>query len=115
MRDLPVMMKRVVTYISYLGKYFSFKNHETLSYFLSVQATSAGLFLCQQKYVHNIILRAQMQGVKPIRKFISMGKNLHPGDIAILFYAKEYQRLVGALQYLALTRPELVYATNKLS
>lgn len=56
-----------------------------------------------------------MQGDKPISTPMSTPKKLYLGESAPFLGPKKYQSLVGTLKYLALTRPDLAYATYKLS
>ncbi|XP_042939352.1 uncharacterized mitochondrial protein AtMg00810-like [Carya illinoinensis] len=87
-----------------------------LHYFLGVQVTrnSDGLTLSQAKYALEILDRAQMKDCKP------MGTPMMPktkgltSDVPFPDPA-HYRSIVGALQYLSLTRPDLAFSVNFVS
>ncbi|XP_047335726.1 uncharacterized mitochondrial protein AtMg00810-like [Impatiens glandulifera] len=64
-----------------------------------------GLFLSQSKYIDDILTRADMLQVKSLHTPVSVGSSLskHDDPLSDLFL---YRSIVGALQYLTLTRPE---------
>ncbi|XP_026383896.1 uncharacterized protein LOC113279417 [Papaver somniferum] len=86
-----------------------------LSYFLGIEATctSSGLFLTQRKYIHDLLVRVKMDGVKPIQTPLSTSGDMPSDHSVSLTDATEYRSIVGALQYLTFTRPYLAYAVNK--
>ena len=54
--------------IQELSREFSLKDLSPLHYFLGVEChrTPSGLFLSQQKYIRDLLLRFKMDGVKPV-------------------------------------------------
>ncbi|KAH0638936.1 hypothetical protein KY285_035522 [Solanum tuberosum] len=88
--------KAIDIFIAKLGKRFSIKDLGQLAYFLGVQ-------------------RASMSGAKPVSTPLATTNNLDLEDSAHLSDSKDYQILVGCLQYLALTRPDIALATNRLA
>ena len=88
-----------------------------MSYFLSIEVltTSSGVLLTQRRYIFDLLARTKMFGAKPIATPLVTDGNLilHSG-IALTNYTK-YRTLVGSLQYLCLTRPDISYVVNKLS
>lgn len=86
-----------------------------LSYFLGVEVLpySQGIFLSQSKYVSDILQRANMTGCKPCSTPLST--SLQQLDGSPIPSPTEYRALVGSLQYLSLTRPDVAYAVNRLS
>ena len=84
-----------------------------LHYFLGieVQNLKEGLFLCQRKYAMDLINRAGMLSCKPIstplptRPFSTTTDN--PFSDPTLYHS-----IVGGLQYLTFTRPDLSYSVN---
>lgn len=97
-----------------LGKTFSMKDLGPLHYFLGIEvtATSTGLFLSQPKYAQDILSRSHLDALKPISTPLSVKPSIVIDDAAAYTDATQYRSLVGALQYLTMTRPELSYAVN---
>ena len=58
----------VTRLIQELGREFSLKDLGPLHYFLGMEChrTPSGLFLSQQKYVRDLLLRLKMDDVKPV-------------------------------------------------
>ncbi|GKV32953.1 hypothetical protein SLEP1_g41515 [Rubroshorea leprosula] len=99
-----------------MGATFSIKDLGCLNYFLGVNAifTTAGLFLSQAQYIRELLAKFDMSDAKPVQSPLStVPLQLHQGNQ--LFDAQPYHQLVGSLQYLALTRPDISFAINKLS
>ncbi|KAD0286868.1 hypothetical protein E3N88_44505 [Mikania micrantha] len=106
----------ITHFISQLHSEFAIKDLGALTYFLGLEVThtSSGLFLSQAKYAHDILSRAGLLDTKPVATplttsdtFISKGTPFHDPTF--------YRSLVGALQYLTITRPDLSYAVNQAS
>ncbi|GJV28967.1 uncharacterized mitochondrial protein-like protein [Tanacetum coccineum] len=103
-------------FISRLNKEFSIKDIGKLSYFLGLEVAynDKGLFLTQAKYDHDILSRAGFLHSKPVSTLLSAYANLttngDPFSDPTL-----YCSLVGALQYLTITKPKLSYAVNQVS
>ena len=60
--------RAVTRLIQELDREFSLKDLGPLHYFLGVEChrTPSGLFLSQQKYICDLLLRLKMDGVKPV-------------------------------------------------
>ncbi|KAK9065217.1 hypothetical protein SSX86_016600 [Deinandra increscens subsp. villosa] len=104
------------SFIQRLHDEFAIKDLGELSYFLGLEVTShdSGIFLSQSKYAKDILDRAKMLDAKPMATplasdvvFTTTGQ---PFDDPTL-----YRSLVGALQYLTITRPDISYAVNQVS
>jgi hypothetical protein len=103
-------------FITSLQKEFAIKDLGKLNYFLGLEVThtATGLVLSQTKYAHDILERASMLGSKsmptPLSPNISLSKEgeLFPDPTF-------YRSIVGALQYLTITRPDISYAVNQVS
>lgn len=88
-----------------------------LHYFLGVQVHrfQHGLFLNQAKYAMELLERAQMKGCNPsktpmaskLRQPYNGGTHLSDPNI--------YRSIVGGLQYLTFTRPDISYSVNYVS
>lgn len=104
------------SFISRLRKEFAIKDLGRLNYFLGLEVTytSNGLFLSQSKYAFDILTRADMVDCKPVSTPLATGESLH--SIGDLFNDPTlYRSLVGVLQYLTITRPDLAFSVNMVS
>ncbi|XP_071729435.1 uncharacterized mitochondrial protein AtMg00810-like [Rutidosis leptorrhynchoides] len=102
-------------FITRLNKEFSISDLGKLNYFLGLEVSyhDSGLFFCQSKYAYDILARAKLLDVKPISTplstsayFTSQGSPFPDPTL--------YRSLVGALQYLTITRPDISYAVNQV-
>ncbi|KAK1417226.1 hypothetical protein QVD17_26351 [Tagetes erecta] len=97
-----------------LHQEFAIKDLGSLNYFLGLEVmhTTKGLFLSQTKYANDILARAGLTDTKPVPTPLSTSdtftKEGTPYSDPTL-----YRSLVGALQYLTITRPDLSYAVNQ--
>ena len=98
--------------ISKLSDLFPVKDLGDLHYFLGleVQRSSSGIFIHQSKYVLDLLKRSHMDGAKPCTTPLGSAKLDLSGPL--LSDPAEYRSLVGALQYLTWTRPDLSFAVN---
>ncbi|KAJ0572915.1 putative RNA-directed DNA polymerase [Helianthus annuus] len=107
----------VTCLIGRLHSQFALKDLGQLSYFLGIQATFSEdvLHLSQQRYLLDLLQRTGLADYRPLSTPVSSGRQLsrHTGDP--LSDPTMYQSIVGALQYLVLTRPEITYAVSKVS
>ncbi|KAJ9541946.1 hypothetical protein OSB04_028452 [Centaurea solstitialis] len=77
--------------------------------------TTTGLFLSQHAHVQNLLTKFKMDGAKPMATPLSSTESLSSVDDSPTIDPTPYRQLVGSLQYLAFTRPDVSYAVNKLS
>ncbi|XP_037474714.1 uncharacterized protein LOC119352077 [Triticum dicoccoides] len=86
-----------------------------LHYFLgiAVTRTADGFFLSQSKYADELLERANMQGCKPAPTPVDTRAKLSASDGALISDASEYRNIVGALQYMTMTRPDITYAVQQ--
>ncbi|KAJ9566804.1 hypothetical protein OSB04_002770 [Centaurea solstitialis] len=103
------------TFITNLATRFSLKDLGALSYFLGVEVRpySHGLFLTQQKYICDLLCRSKMDAAKRVATPLATHPPLTLACTA-LNDPTEYRALVGSLQYLSFTRPDIAYSVNKL-
>ena len=94
---------------------FSMKDLGALHYFLGicVMRTADGFFLSQRKYADELLDRANMMTCKPASTPIDTRSKLSAAAGAPVQDASEYRSLVGALQYITLTRPDMAYAVQQ--
>ena len=92
-----------------------FKLHDlgTVHYFLGieVQSTGMGLMLRQYKYILDILTRAGMTSYKPVDTAVSPLKVTILPDNS-LSDPTRFHQIMGALQYLTFTRPNICFAVN---
>lgn len=81
---------------------------------IEAKRTSTALVLTQTKYTLDLLTRTHMQDSKPCPTPLASGSKLSAYDGAPLSDATEYRSIVGALQYLPLTRPDICYAVNQV-
>ncbi|WKA04771.1 hypothetical protein VitviT2T_022778 [Vitis vinifera] len=95
---------------------FATKDLGSLSYFLGLEATSTtdGLFISQLKYARDILTRAQLLDSKPIHTPMIVSQHL-TSDGPAFSDPTLYRSLVGVLQYLTITRPNIAHVVNSVS
>ena len=100
--------------IHQLGSLFPVKDLGPLHYFLGleVQRSSHGLFLHQTKYLLDLLQKTNMEGAKPCSTPLATAKLDHSG--IPLSHPTDYRSLVGALQYLTWTRPDISFVVNQV-
>jgi hypothetical protein len=101
-----------------LGDEFTLKDLGELHYFLGIEVAQNkdGIVLTQEKYANDLLRKSGMIQCKPAttplltseKLSAAKGKPLSPT------YTTHYHSIVGALQYLTLTRLDLSFAVNKV-
>ena len=98
-----------------LKQEFALKDFGDLHYFLGIEVNklSDGILVTQNKYALDLLKRAGMLDCKPVDTPLSTTEKLsaYTGSIQD---ATRYRSIVGALQYLTLTRPDTSFAINKV-
>ncbi|KAK9057120.1 hypothetical protein SSX86_024487 [Deinandra increscens subsp. villosa] len=104
-------------FINTLSNRFSIKDLGLLHHFLGIEVihTTQGLFLSQHRLIQYVLTQFHMDGAKDVMTPLSISDPLVPMDSSPTVDATPYRRLVGSLQYLAFTRPDISFAINKLS
>ncbi|KAI5352788.1 hypothetical protein L3X38_005680 [Prunus dulcis] len=105
------------SFISTLGTEFEIKDLGPLHYFLGLEVTSiqSGIHLSQTKYSLDMLQRNSMVECKPCSTPIHSKTQLSSLDGEPLSDPTEYRRLVGSLQYLTLTRPDISFAVQHVA
>ncbi|XP_051211643.1 uncharacterized mitochondrial protein AtMg00810-like [Lolium perenne] len=95
---------------------FALKDLGPLHYFLGIEVVrrADGFFLHQWKYAHELLERAGMLNCNPAPTPVDTKAKLSASDGSLASDAPFYRSIVGALQYLTLTRPELQYAVQQV-
>nr|XP_020179221.1 uncharacterized mitochondrial protein AtMg00810-like [Aegilops tauschii subsp. strangulata] len=94
---------------------FSMKDRGPLHFFLGIQVTHdhTGFFLSQSKYADELLDRANMTGCKPVSTPVDTHSKLSGDAGAPVDDPSDYRSIVGVLQYLTMTRPDLAYAVQQ--
>ena len=98
--------------ISQLSNLFPIKDLGPLHYFLGIEVkrSSSGIFISQTKYILDLLKKSNMIGAKPCATPLSTSSLDH--ESPLLSDPTEYRSLVGGLQYLTWSRPDLSFAVN---
>ncbi|XP_026437143.1 uncharacterized protein LOC113335250 [Papaver somniferum] len=96
---------------------FSIKDLGRLQYFLGIEVSRSpkGIFLCQRKYVLDILKDSGLTGARVSSFPMDTHIKLLPTDGKDLTDPISFRRLIGRLLYLTVTRPDITYAVNYLS
>ncbi|KAH7843176.1 hypothetical protein Vadar_013578 [Vaccinium darrowii] len=108
----PQLVDQIITQLS---ASFALKDLGQLHFFLGIEVvtTPKGILLSQQKYAMDLLVKAGMSDCRPCSTPSSLR---HDDDStkAPMSNPEMYRSLVGSLQYLTLTRPELSFAVNSV-
>ncbi|KAL7611293.1 hypothetical protein Lser_V15G10358 [Lactuca serriola] len=111
----PLVIDKLV---SDLSATFPVKDLGQLTYFLGIEVlhNSGDITLMQRKYANDLLHRAHMENCRSVSTPMSVTEKLYqdhgrPLNDEDIF---KYRSMVGSLQYLTLTRPDLSFAVNKV-
>lgn len=107
----------VQTVLQAFASRFSIKDPVDLHYFLGIEVkrTKAGIHLSQKKYITDLLHKANMIDAKPVATPLPTTPKLTLNSGVLLKDASLYRSVVGSLQYLAFTRPDISYSVARLS
>ncbi|XP_026398227.1 uncharacterized protein LOC113294006 [Papaver somniferum] len=100
-----------------LESQFSLKNLGRLQYFLGIEVSRShkGIFLCQRKYILDIVNDSGLLGAKISLSQVEQHLKLLPSSGDPLPDPSIYRRLIDRLLYLQVTRHDITYSVNYLS
>ncbi|XP_062089558.1 uncharacterized mitochondrial protein AtMg00810-like [Humulus lupulus] len=106
----------LLSLLAALRSQIAIKDLGDLHFFLGIQVarTSAGLHLSQHKYIQDILHRAEMLDSKIYNTPMSTASVLSASTGTLLPDGTQYRRIVGALQYCTITRPDVSFAVNRV-
>lgn len=106
------------TLLKDLERDFALKDLGELHYFLGieVQKNNGELVLKQERYATELLQRVNTSNCKSVATPLSTSEKLsiHDGERLGSEDSTQYRSIVGALQYLTLTRPDISFAVNKV-
>jgi histone deacetylase 1/2 len=116
---LPVSsLSAIEKLVATLSSSFPIKDLGRLEYFFGIETayTSVGMVLTHHKYALDLLHRANMEQCQSVTTPTSTSNKLsrHQGEPVSSEDAFKHRSLVGGLQYLTLTRPDLSFAVNKM-
>ncbi|XP_017183840.1 uncharacterized mitochondrial protein AtMg00810-like [Malus domestica] len=98
-----------------LAGVFDLKDMGRLSYFLGLHIQykdDGSLFITQTKYAKDLLRKAGMDSCKPTSTPSKPHAQILAGEGRLLSEPSQYRSLVGALQYLTFTRPDIAHSVN---
>ena len=109
----PALLQQIT---ARLGTEFALKDLGALHYFLGIEVVrrATGFFLHQQKYAYELLERAGMLNCKPASTPVDTKAKVSAVEGSPASDAPFYRSIVGALQYLTLTRPDIQYAVQQV-
>lgn len=110
----PTLIQQV---IQSMNQAFALKDMGELSYFLGIEVSksSQGVSLTQAKYITDILDKHGMTDCSPVPTPMSTGSYLTKESGELIDNVSQYRSVIGALQYVTLTRPDIAFSVNKLS
>ncbi|XP_071676997.1 uncharacterized protein [Lolium perenne] len=101
-----------------LSSEFALKDLGNLHFFLGLEVHQRANFLLlnQEKYATDLLVRVGMKDYTPCPTPLALNDklSLHDGSLLGSDDSTNYISIVGALQYLTLTRPDLSFSVNKV-
>jgi histone deacetylase 1/2 len=110
--------KAVDALLQDLNLAFALKDLGDLHYFLGIEVKrfNQGITLTQEKYALYLLDRARLKACKALPTPLSSSEKLSVTEGQLLGPedSTRYRSIVGALQYLTLTRPDISFSVNKV-
>ncbi|CAN6714288.1 unnamed protein product [Malus baccata var. baccata] len=106
---------KVQSVISQLAAVFDLKDMGQLTYFLGLQIQyqmDGSIFVNQSKYTTDLLKRAGMESCKPTSTPSKPHSQVLISDDSPMADPTHYRSIVGALQYLTFTRPDIAHVVN---
>jgi hypothetical protein len=100
-----------------LSAQFHMSDLGPLSFFLGIEVTSTpdGYYLCQRKYIQDILDRASLTDHCSVDTLMDPHLRLRATNGVPVVDPTRYRHLVGSLIYLGITRPDISYVVHILS
>eukprot|EP00253_Pinus_taeda_P008455 PITA_08455 len=100
-----------------LGKSFEMTDLGYVHYYLGTEVTQhpKSIFLCQKKYIGDLLNRFGMTECNPLSNPMEQNLNLTSIEGKEFEDATKYRQLIGSLIYLTTTRPDILFVVGILS
>nr|GEW12160.1 hypothetical protein [Tanacetum cinerariifolium] len=98
------------------GFAFALKDLRLLNYFLCIEIVPHmyGIILSQKKYILEILQSVGLSNCSPVSFLMVTSSSLILDDSIAFSNPVKYQQVVGSLQYVTLSRPDIGFAVNKV-
>nr|GEY76081.1 hypothetical protein [Tanacetum cinerariifolium] len=99
-----------------LGFAFALKNLGPLNYFLGIEIVSHvfGILLSQKKSILELLQSDGLSNCNLLSSLMLTSSSLSLDDSTAFFNPVKYRQVVGSLQYVTLSRPDMAFAVNKV-
>ncbi|GJV10145.1 retrovirus-related pol polyprotein from transposon TNT 1-94 [Tanacetum coccineum] len=99
-----------------LGSAFALKDLRPLNYFLGIEIVSHvfGILLSQKKYILELLQSDGLSNCNPVSSPMVTSSSLSLDDSTALSNPVKYRQVVGSLQYVTISRPDIAFAVNKV-
>lgn len=107
----------ITSLIKKLNVVFSLKQLGKLDYFLGIEVThlpNGSLFLSQTKYAIDLLAKVNMSNANGMPTPMVSSSKLSKVGSDVVSDPTLFRSIVGALQYVTLTRPEISFSVNKV-
>ncbi|KAL5538261.1 hypothetical protein UlMin_045241 [Ulmus minor] len=104
-------------FIDKLHELFALKDLGSFHLFLGIEIVrdATGMYLTQSKYIEDLLEKTVMLNTKPCPTPAAVGKPLAALGGEPMKNQRLYKSVIGSLQYVTHTRPDLAFAINKLN
>ncbi|GJZ02295.1 putative RNA-directed DNA polymerase [Tanacetum coccineum] len=102
--------------ICQLGSAFALKDLGPLNYFLGIEIVPhvSGILLSQKKYILELLQSVGLSNCNPVSSPMVTSSSLSLDDSTAFSNPVKYRQVVGSLQYVTLSRPDIAFAVNKV-
>ncbi|KAM1362604.1 hypothetical protein FF1_027593 [Malus domestica] len=106
---------KVQLVVQELSSLFDLKDLGKLTYFLGLQIQykqNGDIFVNQSKYIKDLLHKVGMESCKPANTPCKLHNQMMMTEGLLILDPSSYRSIVGSLQYLTFTRPDIAFAVN---